>query len=83
MQQMALILHQHFPTRRIPTRVLPNWAAVALSYLDPSLASVRAEIGKTWSVDSSRIRSVLAWKPRGLEEMVVAMAERLIAEQIA
>lgn len=83
MHQMAEILRKHFPNRRVPRGVLPNWLAIALSYLDPSLATVRSEIGRVWRVDSSRIRRELSWKPRSLEVMVIAMAESLIMARAA
>ncbi len=37
------------------------------------------ELGLRQDVDNSKIRDRLAWKPRGLEEMVVDMGESLIA----
>ena len=49
---------------------------------DPTAALTAGELGKRQDVSSARAREVLGWTPRGVEEMIVAMGESMIAHGI-
>jgi dihydroflavonol-4-reductase len=83
MRQIAAILHQQYPERRVPLGELPKWLAWLFSYVDPTLRTVRDEIGKTMRFDNTRIKQTLQWQPRSLPDMVLSMAVTLIAHGYA
>jgi len=80
MSEVAVILREHFADRgyRIPTRTLPNFAVRFFSLFDKTTRAVVGGLGVRWDVSNERIKRVLGWKPRSVEEMVVAMGESLI-----
>jgi dihydroflavonol-4-reductase len=80
MSDAALILKKHFEPRgyTIPTNVLPSWLVyLAALFIKPARATLRS-LNREHAYDTSRVRRVLNWNPRGLEEMLVSMAESLI-----
>jgi nucleoside-diphosphate-sugar epimerase len=81
---LARIVHKHFAPRgyRVPTRRLPDFMLRLAALFDPPVRLVLQEVGKRMDLDTSRIRKVLGFKPRPLEEMVVAMGESLIAHGV-
>jgi nucleoside-diphosphate-sugar epimerase len=80
MIDVARILDRHFRSRgyRIPLRELPGWSLRVLALFDKTMRVVVNDYDKRQDVSSERARRILGWKPRGLEEMVVAMGESLI-----
>ena len=80
MQDIALILDKKFADRgyKVPTRKLPNIVVRFAALFDKTIRLVVKDLGKRTEVSNSRIKEVLAWKPRSLEEMVVTMAESMI-----
>ena len=80
MVEVARILDRHYRERgyRIPTRELPGFVLRVLARFDATMRLVVHDYDRRQDVSSERARSVLGWKPRGLEEMVVDMAESLI-----
>jgi len=76
----AVILNKHFGSRgyKIRTNIFPTWAVyVAALFIKPARLVLRS-INRQIDLDTSRIRRTLNWKPRGLEEMLVSMAESMI-----
>jgi len=84
MADIARILDQRFGPRgfRIPQRRLPDWLLRAVALFDKTTRMAVGDLGKRQDVSSRKLRDVLGWKPRGLEEMVVAMGESLIAHGV-
>jgi nucleoside-diphosphate-sugar epimerase len=80
MVEVARILDRHYRARgyRVPTRELPGWALRVIALFDKTMRLVVNDVDTRQDVSSERARRVLGWKPRGLEEMVVDMAESLI-----
>jgi dihydroflavonol-4-reductase len=79
-QELAVILNNHFGTRgyKVNTTILPSWVVYIVAiFIKPVRLTLRS-LGRETSLDTSRIRSVLKWKPRNLEEMAVSMAESMI-----
>lgn len=77
---IARILDRRFSDRgfRVPTGKLPGFAMRLAAWFDKTARLALNDLGVEQNVDNSRIREVLGWQPRGLEEMVVAMGESFI-----
>jgi dihydroflavonol-4-reductase len=80
MREIARILAEHFGPRgfKVPTRRLPGWVLKAVAVWDKTAAMTVRELGKRQDVSSERARKVLGWQSRGVERMVVDMAESMI-----
>lgn len=80
MSDMAAILNRHFGDRgyRIPTLPLPNFLVRIVALFDKTTRLVVDDVGCHQRVSNERIKRVLGWQPRSLEEMVVATGESLI-----
>lgn len=83
MSQVAAILRRHYPERRIPSLTLPAWLARGLARFDATLRLVYDDIGEVQRFDNTRIRNVLGFQPRELEETVLATAQSYIARGLA
>jgi len=84
MQEIAEILNDHFASRgyKIPTRSLPNWLIHVVALFDKTTRLVVGHLGERADVSNERIKKVLDWRPRSLEEMVVAMGESMIEQGV-
>ncbi len=63
---------------KIPTGELPNFVPRIMQHFNPVLKQIVPSLGKRRDYDNARIKSVLDWQPRSLEEMSVSMAESMI-----
>jgi dihydroflavonol-4-reductase len=84
MHDVAKILRENFAARgfKVPTRRLPGLLLRAVGLFDRTAQLAVAELGKRQDVSSALAREVLGFKPRSLEEMVVAMGESMIAHGV-
>jgi nucleoside-diphosphate-sugar epimerase len=84
MSQIAAVLERRFAERgfRVPTKPLPSFLLKTIALWDATAALAARELGKRQDVSSTRARQLLGWKPRGVEEMIVAMGESMIAHGI-
>ena len=82
--QVAEILAKRFGPEgwKIPTRKLPNFMVRIVAMFDPTVKTVVSDLGRVRNVSNDRIRRVLNWQPRSLEEMVVSMGETMIQQGI-
>jgi nucleoside-diphosphate-sugar epimerase len=80
MNEIAVILNQHFADRgyQIPTRPLPNLLVRLFSLFDKTTRTVVGNLGRRVDVSNQQIEQVLGWKPRSIQEMVIATGESLI-----
>jgi nucleoside-diphosphate-sugar epimerase len=80
MSEIAAILEKHFAARgyRIPTRKLPDFVLRVFALFDKPTRIVVNDVGRRTNIDNTRIKTVLDWQPRSLEEMVVSMGESMI-----
>ena len=79
--EAAEILNKHFAPRgyKIKMTILPSWVVrIVAIFIKPVRLTLRS-LDKETHLDTSRIRKVLNWKPRKLEETIVEMAESMIA----
>jgi len=83
-QDIALILAKHFKGRgyNIPTRILPNLLVRFRALYDKRTRLVVKDLGRRIHISNERIKNILNWKPRTLEEMVVAMGESMIEQGV-
>jgi dihydroflavonol-4-reductase len=84
MIDVAKILARRFGARgfRVPTRRVPGWMLRIVAMWDRTAKLAVQELGKRQDVSNQRARELLGWKPRGLEEMVVAMGESMIEHKL-
>jgi len=79
-REVARILAGHLGSRgfRVPTGKLPGILLRVFALWDRTARLALNDLGVRQDLDSSRIRQVLGWEPRGLEEMTTAMADSMI-----
>ncbi|MCP5053832.1 MAG: aldehyde reductase, partial [bacterium] len=79
-REIAQILDKHFAPRgyKIPTRRFPDFLVRIAALFNSTVRMAAGNLGKRTDFSNERIREVLDWKPRPLEEMVVSMGESLI-----
>ena len=84
MAHIASVLARHYGPRgfRVPTRRLPNLLIKAMALWDVTAALTAKELGKRQDVSSKRAREVLGYKPRSADEMILAMADSMIAHGV-
>ena len=84
LSDIAQILNKNFAARgyKVPTRILPNFLVRLVALFDQPVRLILYELGRMPKVDNSRIKQVLDWQPRGIEEMVVAMADSMIEHKV-
>jgi dihydroflavonol-4-reductase len=80
MQEIAIILNKHFLDKgyKVRTWKMPNAMVRIAALFDKTARLVVKDLGRRIIISNDRIIEVLDWKPRPLEEMVVAMAESMI-----
>lgn len=81
LREIADILARHYGPKgyRVPTGRLPGFLMRVFAIFDGTARLALNDLGRPARIDNQKIRTKLGWKPRGLEEMTVAMAESLIA----
>lgn len=84
MRDVAVVLDRHFRPRgyKVPTRRVPGWMLKLVSLWDPAARLAVGELGKRQDLSTQKARELLGFRPRSLEEMVVAMGESMIAHKI-
>ncbi|MEV7801799.1 hypothetical protein AB0O28_02485 [Microbispora sp. NPDC088329] len=75
------ILREKLPDEaaKVPTRTMPDIVVKLLARLNPQMAMLRPELGRTRLVDSSKARTQLGWHLRPTEETIIDTATALIA----
>jgi dihydroflavonol-4-reductase len=84
MREIAAVLDRHYGPKgwKVPTRNMPRFAVRVIALFDKGARLALGYLGSPQSIDNTKIREVLHWEPRGLEEMTVAMADSLIAHGV-
>jgi nucleoside-diphosphate-sugar epimerase len=82
--EIAAVLDRHYRGRgfRVPKRRLPSLLIRAMGLWDPTAARVARELGKRQDVSSKRARELLGWQPKPIADMIVAMADSMIAHGV-
>jgi len=84
MFQMAEILDRTFSEKgyRIPTKKVPGFVLYLVAIFDRTTRLVLNRLGVYRKMSNRQIISVLDWKPRSVEEMVVATGESMIGFKV-
>jgi len=78
---VARMLKEGLPaehTKKVPTRVMPNFLVSILSLFNEGIRSIKSELGKSRHCDVSHAKERLSWETRPAEESVVDCAKSLI-----
>jgi dihydroflavonol-4-reductase len=82
MKDIADILREQYPYRKIPSGKLPIWITHVLSWFDKTMQPVLLDLGKERIADSSKARNLLGWEPINTDEAVRSCAKSLISMDI-
>ncbi|WP_293946862.1 MULTISPECIES: hypothetical protein [unclassified Sphingobacterium] len=74
LKNVAIILKEQFPERKIPTAEFPNFITRMLAQVRPELKPVLLEMVRR-KTDISRATNELGWQPIGIREAVIACTE--------
>jgi nucleoside-diphosphate-sugar epimerase len=80
-QHVALTLKARLgaAAANVPTKLLPDWLLRLVGLVDPTVAMIVPELGKTKNGSNEKAKRLLGWSPRSVEDAVVATAESLLA----
>ncbi len=81
-KEIAQILKNNYPQRKIPTKELPNFAARLFSIFEPSLKPILLELGIKRKTDSNKAKTELGWQPISPQEAVIACAKSVFENGI-
>ncbi|MDV3622496.1 hypothetical protein CMU83_15730 [Elizabethkingia anophelis] len=81
-KEIAQLLKQKYPERKISTRELPNIIARFLSIFETSLKPILLELGVTRNLKIDKAVKELQWRPVPAKDAVVACAESVIEQGI-
>ena len=76
-KEIAHILKQQFPERKIPTSELPNFAVRLFSNFDATLKPILIDLGKKRKLDNTRAKKELQWQPLPVQEAVTSCARSI------
>ncbi|MEM7779909.1 MAG: NAD-dependent epimerase/dehydratase family protein [Pseudomonadota bacterium] len=78
---VARVLKEGLPpehTKKVPTKVMPNFLVHVLSLFNAGIRSIKSELGKSRVCDASHAKERLDWKTRPAEESIIDCAKSLI-----
>jgi nucleoside-diphosphate-sugar epimerase len=80
MKDLSLTLAKSFPLyeSQLPTAELPDWFVRILAFVDADARTIVHELGRDLSVDTSKAKSMLQWRPRSEEETIRDCGQSLI-----
>lgn len=81
MIEVAQVIRDNLPpehTGKVPTKVMPKLLAHVLALFNPSVRSIKNELGKTRNCDASHALERLGWKTRDETVSIVDCAKSLI-----
>jgi len=79
-KDVADILREAYPNRKIPKAVLPNFAVRLFSNFDATLKPILVDLGTVRMVDNSKAKRLLNWNPLSPREAVLACAESVMEQ---
>ncbi len=80
--EVANILREAYPKRKIPKTVLPNFAVRLFSNIDPTIKPILNDLGVERKLDHSKTTRVLGWNPIPPKDAVLACAESVFKQGI-
>ncbi len=81
LREMAAVLRNNLGERaqRVPKRQAPAWLIRMIALFDPAVKSIVSDLNQVRQVDHSTSTHVLGWRPRPVQEAVIASAESMLA----
>lgn len=80
-QSIALMLKARMGAAgaNVPTKLLPDWLLRLVALVDPTVALIAPELGKSKNATNEKAKRLLGWAPRSVEDAIVATAESMMA----
>ena len=63
---------------KVPTKEIPNWLIRLLAVFNPKLKMIMPLLGSVKHASNEKEKKLLGWKPRSIEEAILATANSLI-----
>ena len=78
--EIAKILHSQPNefSKKVTTKVLPDWLVKILAIFKPELKQVASQLGKVKVLSNEKAKKVLDWQPRSKESIITETANSLI-----
>jgi dihydroflavonol-4-reductase len=76
-KEVAMMLKQQYPHRKIPTSELPNFIVRILSNFDASLKPILIDLGIKRKINISKATKELQWQPLPVQESVRSCAKSI------
>ncbi|WP_080059357.1 NAD-dependent epimerase/dehydratase family protein [Spirosoma aerolatum] len=76
-RQIAALLNENYPDRKIPSGTIPSWLLQVLGWFDPSLAAVVVDLDKERKGNSNKAKQLLDWQPINSREAVLSCADSM------
>lgn len=76
-KDIADILRVEFPNNKIPSKTLPDFMVKLFSVFDKETKPILNDLGAKRTIDNSKIKKELSWKPIALQESVKDTAHSL------
>ena len=77
-RQVADILRENYPDRKIPKAMLPNFMVKLISNFEKTLKPILLDLDVERRMDNSKAKELLNWQPIPAREAVLACAESVI-----
>lgn len=81
-KEVATILKQHYPNRRIPTFEVPNFFIRVMSKFDGAIKPILVDLGIKRKLDSIKAKEELQWQPLSVQNAVKSCAESIFERGI-
>ncbi len=78
LKQVAEVLRQEYPNRKIPKITIPNFIVRLVSVFIPELKQALIELGKSRELSSRKAREELDWNPRSAEAAALSCAKSAV-----
>ncbi|MEM1137976.1 MAG: aldehyde reductase [Bacteroidota bacterium] len=79
---IAHILKENYPNRKIPSKTLPNFAVRLFSNFDKETKPVLIDLDAKRTIDNTKIKHELNWQPIDLKQSVLDCAKSLFDQNI-
>ena len=82
MKQIAAILKEEFPDKKIPKREIPDFMVRLFSNFDTTLKPVIVDLGYQRRTDNTKSKTELGWQPISAKEAILACAKSIYENKI-
>jgi nucleoside-diphosphate-sugar epimerase len=63
----------------VPKKLIPNWLFRLVALFDEQARAILPELGLRWDLDASKVKRVLGWEPRPVEQTILETAAKIAA----